>query len=104
VTSTVKVTEKDATFSEADRAVSAQVNVEVEPALALERLYSEEASLIQEKQDLTSLKEKLSAKAKEEIEKKKSEVLKLKADITILRANCEELAKSLNIGAAQPPK
>lgn len=102
--STVKVSEREATTVEADEAVSKQVTVEEEPALALQRLKREEANLIQEKQDFESLKEKLLLKAKEEIETRKSNVRKLKAEITNLHVSCEELTKSLNAGVAQLPK
>ena len=103
--STVKVSEREATTVEADEAVSKQVTVEEEPALALQRLKCEEVNLIQEKQDLESLKEKLQLKAKEEIENKKNNIQKLKSEITDLQVACEELTKSLNAGVAvQLPK
>ena len=73
-----------------------QDNVKEEHALALQKLKSEEAYLMGEKQKLKSLKEKLEVKAKEEIELKKNRIQKLKGEITDLKATCEVLTESLN--------
>lgn len=95
----------EATTVVEDEAVSKQDNVQEEPALALQRLMSEEANLMAEKQNFESLKEKLQLKAKEEIENKKNNIQKLKSEITNLKVACEELTKSLNAGVTvQLPK
>ena len=73
-----------------------QDNVKEEHASALQKLKSEEAYLIEEKQKLKSLKEKLEIKAKEEIELKKNRIQRLKGEITDLKATCEVLTASLN--------
>lgn len=88
----------EATTVVEEEAVSKQDNVQEEPALALQRLMSEEANLMAEKQNFESLKEKLQLKAKEEIENKKNNIQKLKSEITDLKVACEELTKSLNAG------
>jgi len=68
---------------------------EDETALVLQKLGSEEASLREQKENLSSLKEQLQLRVKEEIELRKNSIQKLKTEITDLKGECEKLSKSL---------
>jgi archaellum component FlaC len=70
--------------------------VEEEDPSIFQRLRSEEAALLKEKQTLILLKEKLDAKVKKEITLKKNNIQKLKTEITDLKVTCEELTRSFN--------
>ena len=69
--------------------------VDEEPSVILHKLTSEEANLLEEKNNLVSLREKLRVKTQEEIEIKEERVRKLRAEIIDLKVSCEELTKSL---------
>jgi len=92
-----KKEEKDSDIQEVEP-LAKQENEGNEAALVLQKLKSEEACLMEEKQNLSSLKESLQNKAKQEIELRKSNIQKLKFDITDLKVSCEALTKSLNTG------
>ncbi len=85
---------KAATNSE-KKTVSTQDNGKEKPTVVLKKLVSEEANLIEEKQNLTSLMEKLRLKVRKEIESKKKSIQKLRAEVTDLKFSCEEFTKSL---------
>jgi hypothetical protein len=68
---------------------------EDETALVLQKLGSEEASLREQKENLSSLKEQLQLRVKEEIDLRRSSIQKLKTEITDLKGECEKLSKSL---------
>ncbi len=77
------------------KSLSMQDDGEDETALVLKKLGSEEASLREQKENLSSLKEQLQLRVKEEIELRKSSIQKLKTEITDLKGECEKLSKSL---------
>jgi hypothetical protein len=71
---------------------------QIDDSEILEKLISEEAKLLDDKQNWATLKDSLEKKAKDEIELRKSSILKLKSEITDLKVSCETLTKSLNTG------
>ncbi len=75
-----------------------QDNAKEDANLVLQKLSSEEANLIEEKQNLASLKEKLQLKIREKIEGKKNNIQKLRDEIKELKFSCEELTKTLKAG------
>ena len=72
--------------------------VEEDANLVLQKLSSEEANLMEERQNLASLKEKLQLKVQEKIELKKNNVQKIRDEIKELKFSCEELTKTLKVG------
>jgi seryl-tRNA synthetase len=75
-----------------------QDNSKEDAHLVLQKLSSEEANLIEEKQNLASLKEKLQMKIREKIEGKKNNIQKLRDEIKELKFSCEELTQTLKVG------
>jgi seryl-tRNA synthetase len=82
-----------------EEAVSIQDDVDEEPFAVLQKLASEEATLMEEKKNLDSLREKLQSKIQEEIDNKRKNIQKLKSEIKDLKFSCEELTKSFKTGA-----
>lgn len=82
-----------------EEAVSIQDNVQEEPFVVLQKLMSEEANLMEEKEKLhahlASLREKRRLKIQRKIRRKKNSIQKLRAEIKDLKFSCEELSKSL---------
>ena len=82
-----------------EEAVSIQDNVQEEPFAVLQKLMSEEANLMEEKEKLhahlASLREKRRLKVERKIRRKKNSIQKLTAEIKDLKFSCEELGKSL---------
>ena len=66
--------------------------------LILKKLGSEEAKLLESKQNLKVLKENLQKKAKAEIERRTNKILELKNEIADLKAFCDNLVNILNMG------
>jgi predicted RNase H-like nuclease (RuvC/YqgF family) len=79
--------------------VSIQDDFQEEPFIVLQKLMSEEANLIEEKEklhaQLASLREKRRLKIQRKIRRKKNSIRKLKSEIKDLKFSCEELSKSL---------
>jgi len=75
-----------------EEATLAQYKIEEETAVFLQRLESEEANLMEEKQNLLFLKEKLQSKLQKEIESKKKGNKKLRSEIADLKIDCEKLS------------
>jgi hypothetical protein len=78
-----------------EKSLLMQDDGEDETTLVLQKLGSEEASLTEQKENLSSLKEQLQLRAKEEIEIRKGSIQKLKTEITNLKGECEKLSKAL---------
>lgn len=74
-------------------------NAEEEKTTVLQKLASEEANLMEEKNNLLSLREKLQLKIREDIEIKKKNIQKLRAEIADLKLSCEKLSKSIKAEA-----
>jgi hypothetical protein len=74
-------------------------DIQEEPMQVLQKLMTEEATLIEEKKNLASLREKLLSKIQEEIDYKKNNIQKLKSEIKDLKFSCEELTKSFKTNA-----
>jgi len=74
---------------------SMKEKIEEETAAFLQRLESEEANLMEEKQNLLSLREKLRSKLQKEIASKKRGNKKLRAEIADLKIDCEKLSISV---------
>ena len=82
-----------------DEAISIRDNVQEEPFAVLQKLMSEEANLMEEKEKLhahlASLREKRRLMVERKIRRKKSSIQKLRAEIKDLKFSCAELSKSL---------
>jgi predicted RNase H-like nuclease (RuvC/YqgF family) len=82
-----------------EEAVSTQDNVQEQPFVVLQKLMSEEANLMEEKENLhahlASLREKRRLKIERKIRRKKNSIQKLRTEIKDLKFSCAELSKSL---------
>jgi predicted RNase H-like nuclease (RuvC/YqgF family) len=82
-----------------EESVSTQDNFQEQPFVVLQKLMSEEANLMEEKEKLhahlASLREKRRLKVERKIRRKKNSIQKLTAEIKDLKFSCEELSKSL---------
>ena len=79
---------------------SEQEKLEEKSTEFLQKLSSEEANLIEERQNLISLREKLQSKVLEKIERKKNNIQKIRDEIKELKFSCEELTKTLKVGTS----
>jgi peptidoglycan hydrolase CwlO-like protein len=79
--------------------VSIQDDVQEESVVFLQKLMSEEANLMEEKEklhaQLASLREKRRLKIQRKVRRKKNSIRKLKSEIKDLKFSCEELSNTL---------
>jgi predicted RNase H-like nuclease (RuvC/YqgF family) len=82
-----------------EETVPIQNNVQEEPFVVLQKLMSEEANLMEEKEklhaQLAALREKRRLKLQRKIRRKNNSIQKLRTEIKDLKFSCEELSKSL---------
>jgi len=82
-----------------EETVPIQNNVQEEPFVVLQKLMSEEANLMEEKEklhaQLAALREKRRLRIQRKIQRKNNNIQKLRAEIKDLKFSCEELSKSL---------
>ena len=78
---------------------SIQDDVQEEQVVVLQKLLSEEANLMEEKEklhaQLASLREKRRLKIQRKVRRKKNSIRKLKSEIKDLKFSCEELSNAL---------
>jgi predicted RNase H-like nuclease (RuvC/YqgF family) len=82
-----------------EKAVSIQNSVQEQPFQVLQKLISEEANLMEQKEklhaQLAALREKQRLKVQRKIRRKENNIQQLKSEIKDLKFYCEELSKSL---------
>jgi len=82
-----------------EEAISMQDNVQEEPFAVLQKLMSEEANLMEQKEKLhahlASLREKRRLMVERKIRRKENSIQRLRTEIKDLKISCAELSKSL---------